>query len=176
MSFFQILHFVLSVSVAFAGGMFLRGRMKIRSVSDIKAARKKKDLSPPPLWNPADADGAERYADIYRRLLDYFDEKKPYLDPELKEGDVATALFTNRVYLAKALKGFARVSFPTFTSRYRVMHATKLFLENPTLRVADLYEMCGFKSYSTFCIAFKLFMNVKPKEWCDSQRGNLPDR
>lgn len=108
---------------------------------------------------------------IYQRLCYYFEKEKPFLDPDLTVGDVSRTLFTNKVYLGKAIKHYANLNFPRFVNRYRVRHAQSLFMANHNLKVTQLFLMSGFKTKATFDVAFHLETGESPKEWCDFVRS-----
>lgn len=108
---------------------------------------------------------------IYQRLCSYFEEEKPYLDPDLTVGEVARAIYTNKVYLGQAIKHYSQLNFPRFVNRYRVLHAQKLFRENRNLKITQLCLMSGFKTKATFLAAFHMETGENPKEWCDYIRS-----
>lgn len=108
---------------------------------------------------------------IYQRLCRYFETEKPYLDPDLTIGAVSRTLFTNKVYLGRAIKHYAQVNYSRFVNRYRVRHAQKLFRENHNLKITQLCLMSGFKTRATFVTAFHLETGENPKEWCDFVRS-----
>lgn len=103
---------------------------------------------------------------IYDKLLKYFERDKPYLDAELSISDVAKALLTNKMYVAKAIKTFARTNYPQFVNSYRIRHAIQTFEKDTSLRVGELAFRSGFNSAASFNIAFKANMNMTPGEWC----------
>ena len=104
---------------------------------------------------------------IYQRLCYYFEKEKPYLNPDITATEVARALFTNKVYLGKAIKHYSQLNFPRFVNRYRVRHAQKLIQDNPNLKITQVFLMSGFKTKATFEAAFHLEIGESPKEWCN---------
>lgn len=110
---------------------------------------------------------------IYQRLCFYFEKDKPFLDPDLTVGDVAHRLFTNKVYLGRAIKHYSQLNFPRFVNRYRVQHAQTLFKANHNLKITQLFMMSGFKTKATFEAAFHLEIGESPKEWCDYVRSKI---
>lgn len=109
---------------------------------------------------------------IYERLCAWFDRDRPYLDPELNERRVAEEIFTNKVYLQRAIKNHSSLNFKRFINRYRVNYAKQLFLGNKSLRVSQLCFMSGFKTKATFCAAFLLETGENPKDWCNDLRSS----
>jgi len=51
----------------------------------------------------------------------------------------------------------------------------ELFKKDTRLRVSELAMMSGFKSGVTFNLAFKLFLNQNPSEWCNAYKNSLTD-
>lgn len=104
---------------------------------------------------------------LYAALVKYFNEEKPYLNPELKVKDVTHKLLTNRTYLNKAIKENGMVDFHHFVNSYRIRMAVDIFRMDPRERVGETGVRCGFKSQGAFTMAFKLFLNMTPKQWKD---------
>lgn len=110
---------------------------------------------------------------IYQRLCYYFDKEKPFLNPDLTIAEVARALYTNKVYLGKAIKHYSLLNFPRFVNRYRIRHAQELFKKNVELKITQLCMMSGFKTRATFEAAFLVEIGESPKEWCDYVRSKV---
>ncbi len=110
---------------------------------------------------------------IIQRLVTYFEEEKPYLDKEIKIGDVARRIYTNKTYLSRALNQRMFKNFSQFVNYYRVKEACSIFLENPLLNLNDLCYKSGFKNVTTFGSAFNLNLRYTPSEWCKEVRGKI---
>lgn len=104
---------------------------------------------------------------IYHRLNYYFEKEKPFLNPDLSLAEVAQMLYTNKVYLGKAIKNCGHTNFKRFINRYRVKYAMEIFVKKPALKINQLCLMSGFKTKATFNSAFLLENGESPKEWCD---------
>ena len=113
------------------------------------------------------------YAEIYDRLTRWFDEKKPYLQDDLSLLDAAREIYTNKVYISRAVSKFSGKNFCQFVNYYRVRYAKQTFLDDPTLRVSDLSVMSGFHNPVSFNMAFQMFEHMTPGEWCNDQRSRL---
>lgn len=113
---------------------------------------------------------------LYQNLVKYFKEEKPYLNPSLEVRDVARTILTNRTYLARAIKKNGMVNFNYFVNSFRVGEAMEIFKKDPAARIGETGVQCGFNSTSAFTMAFKVFMNLTPKEWRDrfAAHGALP--
>ena len=111
------------------------------------------------------------YADVYRRLVRWFEEEKPYLKDNFTLNDAARETYTNKVYLSKAISKFSKKNFCQFVNFYRVRYAKQLFLSDMSLRVSDLSVMSGFHNPVSFNMAFQMFENITPGDWCNDQRN-----
>ncbi len=108
---------------------------------------------------------------LFMRLNEYFEENKPYLDPELTMADIAKILLTNKMYLSRTVNECTGRNFCQFVNYYRVRHAVELFRGNSSYKIADLTKLSGFNSVRSFMMAFRLYMNVSPSQWCRSNRS-----
>lgn len=108
--------------------------------------------------------------ELFRRLMDFFEPEKPYLNPKLTINELAVILYTNKTYLSALINRRFKMNFSQFLNHYRVKEAQRVFLENPTLSLKALCEMSGFGSMASFNIAFRLFSGNTPAEWCREQK------
>lgn len=111
------------------------------------------------------------YKDLYERLLACFESHKPYLDSELTINEVVKMVYSNKVYISRAIGQFTGRNFRQFVNYYRVMHAVELFRNDPDLRITELANRSGFNSPASFNMSFKLFMKEKPGDWCRKERS-----
>ena len=103
---------------------------------------------------------------LYDRCCRYMTEKKPYLVTSFNEGDLASALFTNKVYLSRTINHYSGRNFRQYVNYYRVMYSMELFRKNMGLKVGELAEMSGFHSSTTYTRAFRAVMKRTPSSWC----------
>ncbi len=113
------------------------------------------------------------YKDLYERVITYFETKRPYLDNALTINQIAKDLYSNKLYVSRAISQFTGRNFCQFVNYYRVVHAMECFRENPELKVYELTELSGFNSIVSFNMAFRLFMGENPSEWCRKERSRL---
>lgn len=116
---------------------------------------------------------AVMYKNLYDRVLEYFAESKPYLDPNLTINEVAAVVFSNRLYISKAISHFTSRNFCQFVNYYRVVHAIELFRNNTELKVLELANQSGFNTAVSFGMAFRLYMGEKPGDWCRREKNRL---
>lgn len=108
----------------------------------------------------------ETIRNIYGRLEAYFVSAQPYLDGSLTINDVARRLYTNKVYVSRAVNHCSGLNYCQYVNRYRVNYAVELFRKNPRLKIGDLAQQSGFNTQASFNMSFRLFMKESPRDWC----------
>lgn len=103
---------------------------------------------------------------LYDRCCRYMADRKPFLVESFSLGDLASVLFTNKVYLSKTINYYSGKNFRSYINYYRVMYAMELFRKNRSLTVSELGSLAGFHSGTTFNQAFKAVMQESPSTWC----------
>lgn len=99
------------------------------------------------------------------RLRELMEREQPYLNSELKIGEVAAALGTNTRYVSDSIKNCEGVSFAQFVNAYRIAHAKQLLSNNPDKKVAEIWGSSGFATETSFFRTFKSFTGMTPREW-----------
>lgn len=102
---------------------------------------------------------------LYRRVVMYMEEKKPYLDQNFDMAALAGSMFTNKLYLSKTINILSGRNFRQFVNYYRIQRAIELFKADPRLKVSEVSEMSGFHSSVSFNMAFKVNIGSTPSEW-----------
>lgn len=101
------------------------------------------------------------------RVLDYFEGKKPWLEPELTLSDLAVKMGTNPSVLSQVVNtGFGK-NFNDFVNGYRV-EAFRQKIRAPESAHLTLLAValdCGFNSKATFNRAFRKLTGFSPKEF-----------
>lgn len=118
----------------------------------------------------------EIYRDIYSRLVNLFETEKVYLNSELTMNDVVKIIFTNKLYISRAISQFTGKNFCQFVNYYRVSHSIELFRDNPELKVVELASQSGFNSTVSYSMAFRLYMSECPSDWCRKEKLKLSRR
>lgn len=111
------------------------------------------------------------YQDIYERVVAYFDSEKPFLDNELTINDLVKVLYSNKLYISRAISQFTGRNFCQFVNYYRIVHSMEVFRKNPDMKIHELACSCGFNSDVSYNMAFRLFMGETPGEWCRKERN-----
>ncbi len=113
------------------------------------------------------------YRDIYDRIVALFESEKPYLNGDLTINDLVKVLYSNKLYISKAISHFTGRNFCQFVNYYRVIYSMELFRANPELKVLELSGQCGFNSMVSYNMAFRLFMGETPSEWCKKEKNRI---
>ncbi len=88
---------------------------------------------------------------------DYFRDHKPYLNPDLKITDIASAFSTNRSYLSKFINEIYGMSFSQYINNWRVHEVKQLSSldENSSESIEEISRMAGFGSVRSYWRAVK---------------------
>ena len=115
----------------------------------------------------------DMYKDIYERVLEYFDRDKPFLNGDLTIQDLVSVVFSNKLYISRAISQHTGRNFCQFVNYHRVMYSVECFRRNTDLKVTELWSMCGFNTIVSYNMAFKLFMGENPSDWCRKEKIRL---
>ena len=102
---------------------------------------------------------------LYRRVVMYMEEKKPYLDQSFDMTCLADRMLTNKLYLSKTINLLSGRNFRQFVNYYRVRRAIELFKTDPRLKISEVSEMSGFHTAVSFNMSFKVNTGKTPTEW-----------
>lgn len=108
-----------------------------------------------------------KMSNLYKRIVMYMEEKKPYLSQTFDMENLADMMLTNKLYLSKTINILSGRNFRQFVNYYRVHRAMELFKQDPKLKVWEVSEMSGFHSAVSFNMAFKLNTGKTPSEWLE---------
>ena len=113
------------------------------------------------------------YKELYGRIQEYFDEEKPFLNGNLTINDIVAKVFSNKVYISRAIVQCTGRNFCQYVNYHRIMYAMECFRQNTELKVSELWPLCGFNTIVSFNMAFRLFMDENPSEWCRKEKIRL---
>lgn len=97
-----------------------------------------------------------------RRLMD---EKRLFLQPNLKINDLANMLNTNRSYIYNAINQGIGMSFAEYINKKRIEYAVQLIDQDREILLTDVAHQSGFSSPSAFYRNFKLYMDCTPSDY-----------
>ncbi|CAM1351791.1 helix-turn-helix domain-containing protein [Tenacibaculum ascidiaceicola] len=118
----------------------------------------------------------EKDKDYYMKLiLDYMETKKPYLDFEINQSELASKLSMSKHHLSEVLNLCFDQNFYQFINLYRVNEAQKI-MKDPDYKdykiLAIAYE-AGFKSKTSFNRVFKNHTGFTPSDFRKQQLSEL---
>lgn len=113
------------------------------------------------------------YQEIYDRIVACFETERPYLRSDLTIDDLVKVVFSNKLYISRAISQITGRNFCQFVNYYRVMHSIETFRKNPELKVTELASLSGFNSLVSFSMAFRLYMNENPSDWIRKERNRM---
>ena len=115
--------------------------------------------------------------ELHDRLVAYVEKEKPYINPDLKMGELAAALHTSSHSLSYLLNQYLNQSYYDFINEYRVAQFKKMVEDSDYSRytLTALAELCGFSSRASFFRSFKKSTGVTPNEYIRSIGGTAKD-
>ena len=113
------------------------------------------------------------YKELFERIQEYFDEEKPFLNGNLTINDIVAKVFSNKVYISRAIVQCTGRNFCQYVNYHRIMYAMECFRKNTELKISELWPLCGFNTIVSFNMAFRLFMDENPSEWCRKEKIRL---
>ena len=102
------------------------------------------------------------------RLL--LEERKLYLQSDLKLADLANMLGTNRTAVSACINREQGCSFSQLLNSYRVQHAQQLMSRQTGFKMAEVWMDSGFATESSFFRAFKNQTGTTPGEWLNREK------
>ncbi len=102
-----------------------------------------------------------------KRLLQYMEKEKPYLDPNLSIKDVAQNISIPSYSISQVINSRLRKNFFHFVNDYRIDESKALLKDgkNGDRSVLEILYDCGFNSKSTFNKAFKKATGMTPSQY-----------
>lgn len=102
---------------------------------------------------------------LYKRIMAYMSESKPYLDPAFNMPALADKMYSNKFYISKTINILSGRNFRQFVNYHRIQYAIELFKKDPRLKVSEAAEFSGFSSPVSFNMAFKINTGKTPSVW-----------
>ena len=101
---------------------------------------------------------------LMQRIIRLMEEQRPYLDSDLKQADVATALGVRLDEVSRCINSYA-FNFSQFVNGYRIEYAKQLMLRKPGIKMTQVAIESGFSSDRTFYRAFNTIVGMPPSDW-----------
>lgn len=104
---------------------------------------------------------------IIRRLTEYMETEKAYLNVELKQSDLAIILECPTYVLSSIFTYHLKTGYYDYINGYRIEHFKRAIAngEHQKYTLVTLAEKCGFKSKASFYRTFKKFTGMTPNEY-----------
>ncbi|MFN3784015.1 MAG: helix-turn-helix domain-containing protein [Spirosomataceae bacterium] len=101
---------------------------------------------------------------LKEKIRTYFEQQKPYLNPEFNALDVTVALNVPQHQISACLKNEFEMTFTEYRTKARVEHAIRLLHSDEAKRVTmeAIGQKSGFHSKSVFFKSFKEVTGVSP--------------
>ncbi len=102
---------------------------------------------------------------LIERIRELIENKKLFLNSELKITDIADTLGIHRNIVSDAINSQTGFSFNQYISNYRVEHAKSLLRQDPKKKLSSISAESGFANEQSFFRTFKAITGKTPKEW-----------
>jgi hypothetical protein len=109
----------------------------------------------------------EAFKKLSERIVDYFENQKPYLKQNFNLTELSSALGVPQHHISYCFSDFMDISFTKLRSNKRVEHAKELLISGVTKKysIDKVAELSGFSSRSSFFITFKDYTGLTPTEF-----------
>ncbi|RKT01741.1 helix-turn-helix domain-containing protein [Chryseobacterium defluvii] len=111
---------------------------------------------------------------LFNKIADYFEQNKPWQNPDFNQTILAEDLGTSTSYISKVLNNIGSKNFNDSINSFRIdqviQQIEKGDHEKYTLRA--IYTEAGFKSQATFNRAFKKEKGLSPSEYIEKYYYN----
>ena len=119
--------------------------------------------------NPAARKPDPKLEEQISRLIE---EKELFKKKDLRIGDIASELATNRTYISFIVNSSLGTNFSDLINGYRIKYAQMLMTEHPEMSHTDVAEESGFSSRTSFLRTFKAKTGMTPTEWKESNSAS----
>ncbi len=109
--------------------------------------------------------------ELYKNVTNYMEQRKPYIDNELRLVHLADQLGFSTHLLSKVINKKSGKNFNKFINEYRLVEAERLLAETETPSIKSVYFDVGFNSKAAFYNAFKKKHNCTPSEYRTAASG-----
>jgi len=115
----------------------------------------------------------EEIPDLKKKLLDYLEESKPYLNKNLTIGELADSIEIPAYQLSQLINDQLRKSFFELINSYRVNEVKLRFFEPQykNLTLLGIAMDCGFNSKASFNRIFKQLAGQTPTEYIKTKKA-----
>jgi AraC-like DNA-binding protein len=110
---------------------------------------------------------------LFKQLRDHMNNKKPYMNPELRLSDLSRELDIPAHKLSQVINTMGDQNFFEFVNSYRVNEVKKRLpkSEYKHLTMTGIAEECGFNSSASFYRVFKEQTQMTPSQFLEKHTG-----
>lgn len=112
-----------------------------------------------------DREDTETLNEIYERVKDVMENRKPYLDPNFTLLELSRMVYCNRSQLSASINRYYGTNFPTMVSEYRINYFIGQMKNTQYSKLDDMWPKAGFTSRSSFFRQFKMITNLSPSQY-----------
>jgi len=102
---------------------------------------------------------------LHIHLETFFNDKKPYLNPDFKITELCKHIGSNRTYISNFINKKYNKNFAAFVNEYRVIEAQNIIKKEPNSPLNTIATKAGFGSIATFNRVFKTHTGKSPSEF-----------
>lgn len=114
----------------------------------------------------------EKKSEIKKDLIQYFDQEKPYLNPDLNMHKLSIDLNIPKHQITEVLNTEIEMNFFLFVNTYRIESAKKALLKKSKyFSIEAIGYDCGFNSKSSFFTTFKKLTDLTPLQYMTSMES-----
>lgn len=100
------------------------------------------------------------------RLISIMEKDKPFLENDLRLGDLAKLLNLSRHHMSQVINEHFQLSFFDFVNQYRIKEAKELLIQGiDDLNITQVAYSVGFNNRVSFYKAFKKFAGTTPSDY-----------
>jgi tetratricopeptide (TPR) repeat protein len=95
-------------------------------------------------------------------ILHTMNTDKPYMDSEFTINKLAVSLDKSRTYISQVVNEYYHKNFKNFINEFRIKEACRILVINKNYTIEAIAREVGFKSKSSFNVAFKYYTGLTP--------------
>ena len=103
--------------------------------------------------------------EAHKKLIDFMNSQKPYLDPKLTLGGLSDMMKLSPNHLSQIINQYEKMNFRDFVNKYRVIEFEMRAKQNSGYSIIALAFDAGFNSKSSFNISYKKFRDITPSQY-----------
>jgi len=161
----KYLMYIILVMVAYLSFLVLYFYNELNKIEN-------KSMSMEQLYNVLAEPATETFSaseQLYLKILDYMEIKKPYTSPEFTIKILAKRVKSNAAYVSRALNQEGGKKFADFVQEYRIKHVQELISNNEgEIKLEVIYKKAGFTHQSTFNRKFKEITGLTPSKYIEA--------